>query len=80
LDTFFSPTWMLVVEQRRSSCRDRAKESISPVGARTDFKIGRVAPLKLLIIYRAVTRRINSPLQAQAYKPAYAENNYIPFY
>jgi len=46
LDTFFSTAWMQEVEQRSSSSRGRAKESSSPVGARTDFKISRVAPLK----------------------------------
>jgi len=38
LDTFFSTAGMQELEQRRSSCRGEAKESISPVGARTDIK------------------------------------------
>jgi len=39
LDTFFSTARMQELEQRRSSCRGEAKESISPIGARTDIKI-----------------------------------------
>jgi len=39
LATFFSTAGMQELEQRRSSCRGEAKESSSPVGARTDIKI-----------------------------------------
>ncbi|MDP3902663.1 MAG: hypothetical protein Q8Q40_01645 [Methylococcaceae bacterium] len=39
LDTFFSPAGMQELEQRRSGCRGEAKESISPVGAKTGIKI-----------------------------------------
>jgi len=49
LDTFFSTAWMQELEQRRSSCRGRAKESISPSGARTRLNLRRLRHINFLI-------------------------------
>ncbi len=43
LDTFFSTAGMQELEQRRSSCRGRTKESITPSGAGTRLKIPSLA-------------------------------------
>jgi len=42
LDTFFSTAWMQELEQCRSNCRGRAKERISPSGARTRLNLRRL--------------------------------------
>jgi hypothetical protein len=42
LDTFFSTAGMQELEQRRSSCRGRTKESIPPSGAGTRLNLRRL--------------------------------------
>ncbi len=48
LVTFFSTAWMQEVEQCRSNCRGRAKESNSPSGAINPIKLNRRASDTLL--------------------------------